>query len=66
MANPVKTPNVEYPREEFQHLYTKEKEKKRKTKTNPNFADPKKQFQFVHNEVGMDGNRSKKELSKFL
>lgn len=33
MANPVKTPNVEYPREEFQHLYTKEKgKKKEKTK----------------------------------
>lgn len=33
MANPVKTPNVEYPREEFQHLYTKEKEKNQTKKT---------------------------------
>lgn len=38
MANPVKTPNVEYPREEFQHPYAKEK----KEKTKPNFVDPKK------------------------
>lgn len=28
MANPDKTPNVEYPRE-FQHLYAKEKKKKK-------------------------------------
>lgn len=64
MANLVKTPSVEYPRKEFQHLYAKEKKKKNKPK--PNFLDPKKQFQFVHNEVGQDGSRSKKELSKFL
>lgn len=31
MANPVKTPNVEYPRE-FQHLYAKEKKKQNKPK----------------------------------
>lgn len=31
MANPVKTPNVEYPRE-FQHLYAKEKNKQNKPK----------------------------------
>lgn len=40
MANPVRTPNVEHSREEFQHLYAKEK-------TKPNFVDPKEQFKFV-------------------
>lgn len=60
MANPVKTPNVEYPRE-FQHLYAKEN----KSKTNPTFVFLKKQLQFVH-KVGQDGNRSKKKLCKFL
>lgn len=53
MANPVKTPNVEYPREEFQHPYAKEK----KEKTKPNFVDPKKQFQLVRNKVGQDGKQ---------
>lgn len=43
MANPVRTPNVEHSREEFQHLYAKEK-------TKPNFVDPKEQFQFVRNK----------------
>lgn len=32
MANPAKTPDVEYPREEFQHPYAKEK----KTRKNQN------------------------------
>lgn len=32
MTNPVKTPNVKYPRE-FQHLYTKEKKKQKQTQT---------------------------------
>lgn len=61
MANLVKTPNVEYPREEFQHLYAKKKKK-----TKPSFVDPKKPFQIVHNKMGQDGRRNKKELSKFL
>lgn len=30
MANPVKTPNVEYPREEFQYPYAKEKKTRKK------------------------------------
>lgn len=32
MANPVKTPNVKYPRE-FQRLCTKEKKKQKQTQT---------------------------------
>lgn len=47
-------------------IQRKRKKTKPKNKTNPNFVDPKKQFQFVHNKVGLDGNRSKNELSKFL
>lgn len=39
MANPVKTPNVEYPRE-FQHLYAKENKKK----INPTFVFFKNRF----------------------